>query len=189
MEVCPQVDSDSLGICPELCSSDEDCENGTLCCSNGCGHSCMAAVQVPFYDIPEQCPVDDSLLDICAISFDSDSCRSDEDCDDDELCCRSGCGRVCRESVRSTQPCFAITDLFNQTRSGSTSVLLGDRLSDIVNAYLPQCNSDGSFQPVQCHGSSDSRYCWCVHTRTGLPLSSPLRGKPKCSSTYLHVWT
>uniref|UniRef100_A0A8B9JGL4 Thyroglobulin type-1 domain-containing protein n=1 Tax=Astyanax mexicanus TaxID=7994 RepID=A0A8B9JGL4_ASTMX len=26
--------------------------------------------------------------------------------------------------------------------------------------YLPQCDSAGEFNPVQCYG--DSSYCWCV---------------------------
>jgi len=41
---CPVVDPDSFGICPEDCSSDSDCTNGQLCCSNGCGHVCMEPV-------------------------------------------------------------------------------------------------------------------------------------------------
>ena len=27
--------------------------------------------------------------------------------------------------------------------------------------YLPQCETDGTFSPVQCHG--DAGYCWCVN--------------------------
>uniref|UniRef100_A0A672IZ31 Nidogen 2a (osteonidogen) n=1 Tax=Salarias fasciatus TaxID=181472 RepID=A0A672IZ31_SALFA len=27
-------------------------------------------------------------------------------------------------------------------------------------AYVPQCDVDGRYSPLQCHGSSG--YCWCV---------------------------
>ena len=30
------------GACVEACSSDSDCSDGQLCCSNGCGHECMS---------------------------------------------------------------------------------------------------------------------------------------------------
>ena len=40
--VCPQPTG--FGVCVESCSDDLPCENGQLCCSNGCGHACMAGV-------------------------------------------------------------------------------------------------------------------------------------------------
>ena len=40
--VCPPVSNNTLGTCNEACSSDGDCSNGQLCCSNGCGHVCMS---------------------------------------------------------------------------------------------------------------------------------------------------
>ena len=30
----------------------------------------------------------------------------------------------------------------------------------LVGAFTPQCESDGSYSAVQCHGSTG--YCWCV---------------------------
>ena len=30
----------------------------------------------------------------------------------------------------------------------------------IIGIYIPQCKADGSFEPMQCWGSTD--YCWCV---------------------------
>merc|ERR1711893_92782 len=38
---CPKP-SGGMGICVEECSSNKDCKRGQLCCSNGCGHTCMA---------------------------------------------------------------------------------------------------------------------------------------------------
>ena len=36
-----------LGACVEACSSDSECTNGQMCCSNGCGHECMTLVVNP----------------------------------------------------------------------------------------------------------------------------------------------
>ncbi|XP_030609940.1 nidogen-2 isoform X1 [Archocentrus centrarchus] len=33
----------------------------------------------------------------------------------------------------------------------------------IVGAYVPQCDAEGQYLPVQCHGSTG--YCWCVDNR------------------------
>uniref|UniRef100_A0A8C1XHM9 WAP domain-containing protein n=1 Tax=Cyprinus carpio TaxID=7962 RepID=A0A8C1XHM9_CYPCA len=30
------------GVCVEKCSGDSNCPNNQKCCSNGCGHQCMA---------------------------------------------------------------------------------------------------------------------------------------------------
>mmetsp|Transcript_10543 Transcript_10543/g.23973 ORF Transcript_10543/g.23973 Transcript_10543/m.23973 type:complete len:257 (+) Transcript_10543:87-857(+) len=38
---CPQPEPNSVGICVEACVGHADCEEGLLCCSNGCGHVCM----------------------------------------------------------------------------------------------------------------------------------------------------
>ena len=41
--MCPDVTNLS-GTCDERCSSDDECSDGQLCCSNGCGHACMDTV-------------------------------------------------------------------------------------------------------------------------------------------------
>ena len=43
---CP-APGDGFGTCVEACSSDSNCTNGQLCCSNGCGHECMTPVVNP----------------------------------------------------------------------------------------------------------------------------------------------
>ena len=39
---CPFVEpSSGFGICVEECNNDNGCSGGKICCSNGCGHTCM----------------------------------------------------------------------------------------------------------------------------------------------------
>ena len=40
---CPDT-TGSFGICVESCDRDSNCSLTEKCCSNGCGHSCVAAV-------------------------------------------------------------------------------------------------------------------------------------------------
>ena len=154
-----------MGACSELCSNDLDCNNTTKCCSNGCGRSCVVPDRIPYYSIPQQCPSTSDRVGICTIT--PNNCQSDKNCSDAQLCCQSGCGRVCTNRVSSPQPCYAIAAQFNRTRASDSGGLLGG--TTVVGAYIPQCALDGSFQPIQCHGSIG--YCWCVHTQTGQPLS------------------
>jgi len=35
------------------------------------------------------------------------------------------------------------------------------KTSMLVGAYIPQCNDDGSWVSMQCHGSIG--FCWCVN--------------------------
>ncbi|KAJ7356063.1 Nidogen-2 [Desmophyllum pertusum] len=44
--------------------------------------------------------------------------------------------------------------------------------------YIPQCKKDGSFEEVQCHGSTG--YCWCVDTRGTEIKETKVRGRPSC---------
>ncbi|XP_064631971.1 BPTI/Kunitz domain-containing protein-like [Lineus longissimus] len=60
---CPAVPTGTFGICVELCPS-SGCPDGTMCCSNGCGHTCQvpAGVQTDEKDaakpIPEVCDLE-----------------------------------------------------------------------------------------------------------------------------------
>ncbi|XP_078418707.1 uncharacterized protein nid2a isoform X5 [Cetorhinus maximus] len=51
----------------------------------------------------------------------------------------------------------------------------------IVGLYIPECDEEGNFRPLQCHGSTG--YCWCVDER-GQEISgtrtSPGTGQPRC---------
>ena len=39
-----QAPTGAMGICVEACSGHGDCDDGKLCCSNGCGHVCKEPV-------------------------------------------------------------------------------------------------------------------------------------------------
>ncbi|XP_076019486.1 WAP four-disulfide core domain protein 3 [Genypterus blacodes] len=40
-QTCPRRDPGMVGICVEMCSTEEDCPLNKQCCFNGCGHQCM----------------------------------------------------------------------------------------------------------------------------------------------------
>ena len=44
--MCPSVlrPGSEIGVCAELCNSDDDCALDEKCCSNGCGHQCTKGV-------------------------------------------------------------------------------------------------------------------------------------------------
>ena len=44
--MCPSASppGSRVGVCAELCSSDDDCALDEKCCSNGCGHQCTKGV-------------------------------------------------------------------------------------------------------------------------------------------------
>ena len=42
----------------------------------------------------------------------------------------------------------------------------------VVGIYSPQCNDDGSWKKLQCHGSTG--FCWCVD-KEGKRLKQPFR--------------
>ena len=95
-----------------------------------------------------------------------------DNCTDEELCCSNGCGHVCTKSVVSETPCIQIRD-----------DVMG---SGLMGSYVPQCEEDGRFSAVQCHGSTG--YCWCVAEDTGVPVSDMVRfGMPECSKCRAQV--
>ncbi|XP_022088644.1 papilin-like [Acanthaster planci] len=93
---CPPIDSGTVGICTEECSSDDQCKAGKICCSNGCGHACVEPVEPPGKS--GKCPAVDERRD----SEDNctDDCGVDADCENDLKCCRIGCNHSCVEPVR-----------------------------------------------------------------------------------------
>ena len=171
--ICPYVAPSVTGTCSEMCSSDDDCGDGQMCCSNGCGRACMTPDSVPYYSVPLECPSNRMADFVSRCDTTQPQCTDNSACAAaDQLCCQiGGCGRYCTQGIQSTQPCFAVRDLF-------TSVGLGG----LPGAFIPACQDDGSFSPSQFHGSTG--LSWCADVRTGYPLSSfyPRGTMPQCSS-------
>uniref|UniRef100_A0A3P9CWV7 WAP domain-containing protein n=1 Tax=Maylandia zebra TaxID=106582 RepID=A0A3P9CWV7_9CICH len=76
--------------CTKSCSKDRDCPNNEKCCSNGCGHECMA----PLSAKPGVCPRRRLDFGHCA-----EICSNDRDCPNNEKCCSNGCGHECMAPV------------------------------------------------------------------------------------------
>lgn len=154
------MNSDTAGTCNEECSADSACPEQTRCCSNGCGHTCVAPISIPYHIPTLVCPeVAEGTVGTC--SEECNNCSSNG-----ELCCFNGCGHVCTPGVASTTPCVTLRD-----------TVMG---ANLIGAYVPQCEEDGSFSPVQCHASTG--HCWCVAAETGVPVTDMVRfGQPQCS--------
>ncbi|XP_069121238.1 uncharacterized protein [Argopecten irradians] len=86
---CPVVPDGVMGTCAEMCSNDTDCMGDKKCCSNGCGHSCVA----PTVNTrkPGRCPV----LPTGTFGTCQQECSDDSKCPGDRKCCSNGCGHVC----------------------------------------------------------------------------------------------
>ncbi|KAI7804654.1 nidogen-2 isoform X2 [Triplophysa rosa] len=89
----------------------------------------------------------------------------------------------CDESVRPKTHCEHHRD---SVKSGSGDVPL-------IGAFIPQCDDEGQYRPLQCHGSTG--HCWCVDStgqerpgtrsppgspRTNCDESVPVRPKTRC---------
>ena len=114
---------------------------------------------VPYHQPVLVCPeVEEGVAGVCV-----------EECGEgcgDELCCSSGCGHVCTEGVPLTPLCASVRDHAMNT--------------SMMGAFVPQCETDGSFSTVQCHAST--AFCWCVSEDTGEPISDMVRFRtPQCS--------
>ena len=52
-----------------------------------------------------------------------------------------------------------------------------------ISLFVPSCDLDGSFEPVQCHDMSGK--CWCVDKNGNELAGTHQWGKPNCSDTGL----
>ncbi|CAN0079418.1 unnamed protein product [Lampetra planeri] len=97
-----------LGVCPDFaglkvkcveeCGDDSQCLGDERCCSNGCGHVCIAPTEV-IVDIvlrgkPGLCPFMPRVHVLCLANAEI-RCVSDRDCPCDQKCCDVHCGRSC----------------------------------------------------------------------------------------------
>ena len=51
--------------------------------------------------------------------------------------------------------------------------------SELLIGYVPRCKPDGSYEEVQCHGSTGQ--CWCVGVNGNEVWGTAVRGLPDCS--------
>ena len=49
----------------------------------------------------------------------------------------------------------------------------------LTGLYVPQCNRDGDYDQIQCHGSTG--YCWCVDKSGREFKGTKMKGRPDCS--------
>ncbi|XP_033732549.1 uncharacterized protein LOC117321990 isoform X4 [Pecten maximus] len=84
---CPVANGTSA-ICWEQCSNDTDCIGIMKCCSNGCGHICLAPER---RRKPGQCPI----LPTGPVGTCLEECSEDSNCQGKRKCCSNGCGHIC----------------------------------------------------------------------------------------------
>ncbi len=152
--------------CSTPCSADQTC----------CGNVCTTPERIPYYSIPSECPSTDLSILIGACNATQRRCLDNSVCASNQLCCRSGAcgGKYCKDAVQSNQPCLAVRSFFPS----------GDELGGIPGAYVPSCQTDGTFAPLQRHGSTG--LSWCVNINTGTPVSSfyPRGSTAQCPGIY-----
>lgn len=44
---------------------------------------------------------------------------------------------------------------------------------NVVGVHIPKCEVDGTYNVVQCHGSTG--FCWCAHWKTGEAINGTER--------------
>ncbi|XP_071785268.1 uncharacterized protein [Asterias amurensis] len=115
---CPLLKHDTIGVCLDECSpSDDRCEDGKMCCGNGCGHVCTTPVaDEPTPEKQGKCPVLDVVregIDTCSVV-----CTADSDCKSTKKCCSNGCGSVCVNPVKSKTGSCPNLDMLGDNKTG-----------------------------------------------------------------------
>lgn len=118
------------------------------------------------------CPSEENVaVGSCFNIDDSMRCSNNQDCQGEQLCCQSGCGKIC------TEPDIPLTPCQRQFRMAAIQLLYKKDTCNPV--YIPRCNSDGLYKRKQCllmHG-----ICWCVYKNGTKIEGSEVRGNPDCS--------
>lgn len=142
-----------------MCDSILDCADHSD--AENCSRGLTAVEYLRPSDIPLQCPNASNLPAVCGTRCTAEG----NECRDGQLCCNSGCGRICMTGV-SQQPLCRVLSRRSQQ-------------AGLIGAFQPACELDGSFSELQCHGSTG--YCWCVDVQTGQPVTNGTRGGMSCT--------
>ncbi|PSN48928.1 hypothetical protein C0J52_03479 [Blattella germanica] len=139
-----QLDPDTR--CP-LCECRNPCDSVTCGASESC-QMVEVNCEGEYCPPPGQCPY---LIPVGTATCDYE-CRTDLNCNGTDKCCSNGCGTQCLAPVMLTACQHKRAILEHKAHESGIPAR---------QMYLPQCReSDGSFEPVQCHPIS--RQCWCV---------------------------
>jgi hypothetical protein len=138
-----------------VCDSILDCADHSD--ASNCSYGLSGSVYLQPSDIPQQCP---DAMDLPAVC--DGTCG--RGCGEGEACCTTGCGMACVATIPVRPLC--------------RSIVRQSRQMQLLGAFVPSCEEDGSFSVQQCR----DRYCWCVDTQTGQPVTDSSVAPQKCPS-------
>ncbi|EDO49644.1 predicted protein [Nematostella vectensis] len=76
--------------------------------------------------------------------------------------------------------CFPIEPPCLARLKGVPTLLQRGRPVPLPGHFIPHCDSDGFYNPTQCHTKLDEEYCWCVDRNGGKIEGSYQKGMTKC---------
>ncbi len=137
-KVCPAIDVESSGICVIGCDVDNECVNdGEMCCSNGCGKTCVKACE------PVRCRMfcehgfgtDDDGCEIC-------KCKVPPGCQ--EITCRMSCPYGFQRDGQGCEICRCFEPRKSFLRMGSRTSLPGvcPSMKGAVGRCVSTCSVD-----------------------------------------------
>ncbi|CAD6192821.1 unnamed protein product [Caenorhabditis auriculariae] len=147
---CPNAELSLGEKCTRECSSDNDCENSSKCCWNGCGLGCVPA---SFDAAPVQlhlgeCLVIPHLRNHCLHRPTVEECKKDEDCPSLLKCCFDGCVKRCSHPHKTT----------NCVHQRLSALQIAETNEE---TFVVECGAGGEFDEIQTHFG----LMWCVDER------------------------
>ncbi|XP_032730827.1 whey acidic protein-like [Lontra canadensis] len=101
--VCPELSSSEEDACVVSCNSDENCPQGTKCCTRSpCSRSCVVPLIAPVQKAG-RCPWVQAPLTPTPC-LESTECSRDDQCAGNRKCCLSACAMRCLEPEAGERP-------------------------------------------------------------------------------------